>query len=216
MRILAIESALSEPSAALLEGARILALCTGPVGSIARLAQLVRSVLQEAGLEQGDLDAVAACVGPGSFTGIRAGLALAHGIGLAARVPVIGVSVGEALAAAMAPSPGRPLWVVIESRRAGAVYLERGGEAASFAPEMLPLPAGPIALAGDAAARIQPTLARRGADVELARIAVPDAAAVGRAALARSEGRLGPRDAMPLYVDPPAARVPAPCRRPLA
>ena len=44
------------------------------------------------------LDLIAVTVGPGSFTGIRAGLALAHGIALAAGVPIVGVTVGEALA----------------------------------------------------------------------------------------------------------------------
>ena len=48
-----------------------------------------------------DLDLVAVTVGPGSFTGIRAALALAHGLALAAGVPVIGVTVGEALADAL-------------------------------------------------------------------------------------------------------------------
>ena len=47
------------------------------------------------------LDAVAAVVGPGGFTGIRAALALAEGIGLGAGIPVIGVTTGEALAAAV-------------------------------------------------------------------------------------------------------------------
>ena len=216
VRILALESSLARPSAAVLEDARVLAQASGPAGSTARLAMLARSALEEARVRQGELDAVAACVGPGSFTGIRIGLALAHGIGLATGVPVVGVSVGEALAAAITARRDRPLWVVIETRRAGTVFLERNGEAVSLAPDMIPLPAGPIVLTGDAAAKIAPRLAARGADVELAEVAVPDACAVGRAALASGSDGWRARNAVPLYVDPPAAMVPAPVRPPPA
>ena len=77
------------------------------------LAELVADVLAEAGWSPASLDLIAVTVGPGSFTGIRAGLALAHGIGLAAAVPVIGVTTGEALAHAVSPVlAGRALWSV--------------------------------------------------------------------------------------------------------
>ena len=97
-------------------------------GHAALLPVMARDVLAEAAIAAASLDLVAVTVGPGSFTGIRAGLALAHGIALAAGVPVVGVTVGEALADSLPYLGERQLWVAIDSRR-GRVFLERGDTA---------------------------------------------------------------------------------------
>ncbi len=78
------------------------------------------------------VDLIAATIGPGSFTGIRAGLALAHGLGLALGVPVVGVTVGEAVADAFPHLGDRVLWTVTNSRR-DHIFLERDGEVVSVA-----------------------------------------------------------------------------------
>jgi tRNA threonylcarbamoyladenosine biosynthesis protein TsaB len=207
LRLLALDSALARASAAVLEDGRVLGAASGAGG--AALAVLAAQALAASGLAACALGAVAATVGPGSFTGIRAGLALAAGIGLAAGIPVVGVSVGEAIAAVLPEIPPDQLWVAIDSRR-GRVFLERAGEVSSWALPALPPPAGPVVLAGDAA---EAAAAALGAEARLAKIRLPDAVGVGRAAALRLAGLLPPRPAVPLYVDPPAA-LPAVGARP--
>ena len=138
MHILAIDASLSRCSVALLGDGRLLAqrVRDGDRGHAAALPPMAAAVLEEAGLRATDLDAVAAVVGPGGFTGLRAALALAHGIALGAGLPVIGVTTGEALAAALPPEDragGRAVWAAVDNRR-GRVVLERfarssGGDA---------------------------------------------------------------------------------------
>jgi tRNA threonylcarbamoyladenosine biosynthesis protein TsaB len=66
------------------------------------LPPLVRDVLAEHGLRPKDLDLLAAGRGPGSFTGLRTGLALAKGLAMGAGVPVVGVGSLDTLAAGLA------------------------------------------------------------------------------------------------------------------
>ena len=169
-------------------------------GDLAALPSLVEALLRDYGRT---LDLVAVIVGPGSFTGLRASIALAHGIGLALDVPVVGVTIGEALPG----ENGLPIWAVIDSKR-GRVFLERAGIVETVAFESLPLPDGPIALGGDAAQMAGEILAGRGADIRMLTMLLPEPSGIARAALA---GRTVP--AQPIYVDPPAAR-PGPAGRP--
>ena len=100
MRILAFDAALARCAAAVVLDDETVAVreAAATQGHAALLPAMARNVLAEAATAAASLDLVAVTVGPGSFTGIRAGLALAHGIALAAGVPVVGVTVGEALA----------------------------------------------------------------------------------------------------------------------
>lgn len=206
MPLLALDAALGAASAAVIEGRRVLALEADLAGA-AQLAVLARRVLRAAGILGSDLGAVAATVGPGSFTGIRTALALAAGIGLATGKPVVGVSVGEAIAAILPPCAVRALWVVIHAR-GERVFLERCGQVASFTLAAVPLPSGPVLLSGDAALPLAEQFSRAGADAALAPILTADAAAVGLAGAARLAGSLPPRNALPLYVEAPAVRLP--------
>jgi tRNA threonylcarbamoyladenosine biosynthesis protein TsaB len=97
-----------------------LALCEIPVGGPVRtlsarrgdgsashsvfLPPLVRDVLAEHGLRPKDLDLLAAGRGPGSFTGLRTGLALAKGLAMGAGVPLVGVGSLDTLAAGLTAS----------------------------------------------------------------------------------------------------------------
>jgi tRNA threonylcarbamoyladenosine biosynthesis protein TsaB len=221
VHILAIDASLSRCSVALQGDGRLLAqrVRDGDRGHAAALPPMAAAVLAEAGLRAADLDAVAAVVGPGGFTGLRAALALAHGIALGAGLPVIGVTTGEALAAAVSPEDragGRAVWTAVDNRR-GRVVLERfarqgGGTVAPpevFDATDLPPANGRVVVAGDAAEPVAERLRARGADVLLSAVRLPDAAAAARVAALRLAGRLPPLPARPLYAEPPAVRRPA-------
>ena len=180
----------------------------GRRGHAAALPEMARAVMQRAG--SGTFSTVVVTTGPGSFTGLRAALALAHGIGLGAGISVVGVTVGEALAA-QAP-PGRDVWAAIDTRR-GRVFLERHGQVESFALDSLPDPSGSVAIVGDAAIAVASRLAARGADVLLMDARRPSPAGIAAAAAKRQASGQPPRPAQPLYVDPPEAR-PGPATRP--
>jgi tRNA threonylcarbamoyl adenosine modification protein YeaZ len=214
VRILVLDSALAHCIAALVVDDVVVASRSEACkqGHEAVLPVMVRDVLNEAG-NNGDPDLVAVTVGPGSFTGIRAGLALAHGIGLALAVPVVGVTVGEAIADAFPHLGERVLWIVTDSRR-GHIFLERGAEIISLAREALPLPAGKVAIAGNAALHVAARLAAAGANVMLTDARFALARHIASVAARRHAGDIPARAAQPLYVDPPEARLPAGGMRP--
>jgi tRNA threonylcarbamoyladenosine biosynthesis protein TsaB len=215
MRLLVLDAALGAGAAGMVEDGVVRAQLTRPAaqGVAGALAVMAASVLAEAHCMPSALTAVAVTVGPGSFTGVRAALALAHGIALGAGCPVIGVSVGEALAASLDLPAAWPLWSAIDSRR-GRVFLERDGDVTAVALDALPRPDGPVALAGDAAGAVAAWLAASGCAVRLTDARLPAVIGIARAAAARHAGRLAPREALPLYVDPPAVRLPAAALRP--
>ncbi|MFZ4406387.1 MAG: tRNA (adenosine(37)-N6)-threonylcarbamoyltransferase complex dimerization subunit type 1 TsaB [Paracraurococcus sp.] len=214
--ILALDASLACCSAALLADGVLRAqrVTEGERGHAASLPPMAAAVLHEAGIAAGDLGAVAAVVGPGGFTGIRAALALAQGIALGAGLPVLGVTTGEALAAAM-PAGSGTIWSVVDTRR-GRVVLERfaagavvaEGPPLAFDIEALPLPSGRVTLVGDAAGLVAAALVVRGADAVPGASRQPDAAAAARVAALRLAGRIPPLAARPLYVEPPAVRLP--------
>lgn len=212
LRVLALDAALARCSAAVIADGAVLAHRSHDAarGHAALLPVMVREVLDDA---PGTLDFVAVTVGPGSFTGIRAGVALAHGIALSLGIPVIAVTVGEALAAALPSLRGRTLWCVTDSRR-DRVFLETGGTVGAYDLANLPAPSGPVAIAGDASIQVTARLAARDFDVMLTAARLPSAWAVAAAGAERFAGRLPPRDAQPLYVDPPEAKLPTGGLRP--
>jgi tRNA threonylcarbamoyladenosine biosynthesis protein TsaB len=222
MWILALDGSPARCSAAVLADGRIVARESAAAerGHAAILPPMVGRVLAAAGITAPQLDAVAVGVGPGGFTGLRAALALAQGMALGAGLPLVGVTTGEALVAALAEEErrgGRAVWSAIDTRRGGGprVVLERFAPGAavplgppeSFAEAELPHPPGPVALVGDAALAVAARLLARGADARLTDRHLPDAADLARVGALRLAGRLPPRGADPLYVEPPAVRT---------
>lgn len=87
------------------------------------LVPLLRGLLEDAGLGPDDLDLVACATGPGSFTGIRIGIATAATLAYACALPVLGVGSLDGIAA-NAPPPGDDVLVALDARR-GRVFAAR-------------------------------------------------------------------------------------------
>ena len=73
-----------------------------------RLMPMVERLLTGAGLELDDLDGVVVSVGPGSFTGLRIGMATAKGLCVASEKPLVAVSTLEAIALPIRSPVKRP------------------------------------------------------------------------------------------------------------
>jgi tRNA threonylcarbamoyl adenosine modification protein YeaZ len=206
VRVLAISSAYAGCSVAFVQDGVVLAESSvqAPLGLAAALPVLVQTVLTRSGPP----DIVAVVVGPGSFTGLRAGISVAAGVGLGFGVEVVGVSVTEALAAELGDPGGRELWVATAARR-GRGFIEAGSGAVGFATDALPHPRGPIIIAGNAANEVAGALAAKGVNVKLMSARVPLAERVAAVGAARACGALPPLAALPLYVDAPEAKLPA-------
>lgn len=175
MKLMVVDTALGLCTAGVfeVEGATVrrLGLRSEPMvkGHSERIAGFARDAALEAGMAFADLDRIGVTVGPGSFTGLRVGLAFAQGLAAALNRPVVGVSALDALAASA--DEAATVAALIDARR-GQVYARfwRDGE-----------PAGPAeALTLEAAA---------------ARIATmeADAVLVGSGAALFAEAVAGPR-----------------------
>ena len=73
-----------------------------------QLVPLIGAVMEEANLPFASLNRVAVCIGPGGFSGIRSGVAAGRGIGLAARLPVVGATSFRVMAAAFEKAAEAP------------------------------------------------------------------------------------------------------------
>lgn len=221
MNVLALDCALSAASVAVwVDGATRAARTVEPAAHIAEaLMPLAVLALADAGLGFAELDLIAVTVGPGSFTGLRAGIAAARGIALARGVPIAGVTTLEAVAAAaQRAAPQAAVLAAINSRR-GDVFVQPFAAGlrplaapAAIAPEDAArhAPPGPLVLAGDGAARIAAALERAGiAARALPGCRLPDPADVAALAAARHAAMPDAPPPAPVYLAPPRATLPA-------
>lgn len=119
MRILAIDTTTEACSAALQDGDAVIARAEEPGrGHAERILVLVQAVLAEAGVALGALDGIAACVGPGAFTGVRICVAVAQGLAFGAGLPVVAVTSLEALAFARMLRGASPVLACLDARMA--------------------------------------------------------------------------------------------------
>jgi tRNA threonylcarbamoyladenosine biosynthesis protein TsaB len=190
-----------------------------PHGQTERLLPMADRALSRAGLSPAVLDLVAVTVGPGSFTGIRVGLAAARGIALATGARLIGVTSFDAVAATHAKR-GRFLLVALESRRESLFVQFFGphcdpiGEPAAIVPaelgDAVNATAGstPLLIAGDAARRVAVLLSSR-AETTVLNDSPPDAVGALRAALWRSRFSEQNNAARPVYLRSPGVTLAA-------
>ncbi len=141
MKILALEFSSPQRSVAVFDpGAGAVAeVVDTTTGYAMKPFTLIESALQQAGLEREQIQCVAVGLGPGSYNGIRAAIALAQGWQLARHVRLVGVNSAEGAAAQAAADgvTGR-FNVVIDAQR-GEFYLAEYESAGSARREILPL-----------------------------------------------------------------------------
>ena len=208
MIVLALDTCLDACSVAVCEDGRTLAAASQVMarGHQERLAPMAREVMAEASLDFAALDRIGVTVGPGSFTGLRVGLAFAKGLALALDRPCVGIGTLEALAS------GRSGFAAacIDAHR-GQAYLQvfTDGRPA-MAPDVLLTetatarlaelyPGGPAELIGSGA----PLLAQALPGAVVLPEARPDPAVIAALAASAKPPLAPPR---PLYLRAPDAR----------
>jgi tRNA threonylcarbamoyladenosine biosynthesis protein TsaB len=128
MIILALDTAGVDCAAAVYDsdGDRVLAEITDTIGKghAEHLIALIDRVLDKAGFGLEAVERIAVTIGPGSFTGIRVGVAAARGFALSLGIPAVGVATLAVIAADhQRKSPGRAVLVAMDAKR-GEVYLQ--------------------------------------------------------------------------------------------
>jgi tRNA threonylcarbamoyl adenosine modification protein YeaZ len=217
MRVLAIDTALEACSAAVLDtgGGGIAAREQLPMvrGHAEALIPLIARVLDMARLTVADIDRIAVTTGPGSFTGLRVGIAAARGLALASSKPAVGITTLAAFAAPYIAADDRvPVVAAIDARH-DHVYLQIFGPSGRtiVPPRLAPLrealrvaATGAPRLVGTAAkilAAAWPQAEKPPSAVELRR--APDIDWVARLGAAATDTGAPPK---PLYLRAPDAQ----------
>jgi tRNA threonylcarbamoyladenosine biosynthesis protein TsaB len=224
MNILAFDTALAACTAAVRRDGAVVARAQHMMerGQAEHLVPLIDQVMTGAGLTFAQIDRIAVTVGPGSFTGVRVALATARGLALARRIPVIGLTTGEVLAA-MATTDAQTIEThalqgivsLVDSKR-GDVYVEvfttagtpRGTAVAMSAAHLADWLkqqglSAPMAVVGDGVAQL--AAHEKSRHRVLAHITFPDAGVMAALAAARPVPAAHP---VPLYVRPPDVTLP--------
>jgi len=217
MRVLAIDTALEACSVGLLDTERtdmhVYESLPMQHGHAEALMPLVARVLDRARLDCAAIDRIAVTTGPGSFTGLRVGIAAARGIALAADKPAIGLSTLAAFAAPfIAADDTLPVVVAIDARH-DHIYLQVFGPGGRtiVAPRVAPLREA-LRVATTGAPRITGTAASKLAALwpsgerapsAIAQLPAPPIDWVARLGAAATDTHTPPK---PLYLRAPDAR----------
>jgi len=224
MKILALESATLAGGAALLDGDHLVGESTQSIALMhsERMMAVVDRLMTDCGWSPKELEGLAVSIGPGSFTGLRVGIATIKGLALALGLPVAAVPTLDALAATL-PFADAPVCALLDARK-GEVYCSlyrwREGEMArewdylALTPEAVAARlTAPVIVLGDGVPACRAQLARLGAGVREAPPArrLPSPALVaqlGHAMLAAGCG-LAAEAVTPFYLRPSEAELKA-------
>ena len=144
MKILAVDTATKSCSVAVIDGESLLAESTVADNQThaRHLLQMIDAVLGQARLEIGELDGLAVSIGPGSFTGLRIGIASIKGLAYSLKKPVVGVSSLKALAYQCRQKPYL-ICSIIDARKQEVYccrYRSDSGQLEQEGPEQVALP----------------------------------------------------------------------------
>lgn len=168
MILLALDTCLASCSVAVFDGdsQRVIAAQCELMdrGQAEALAPMVQNVLANAGLGMDAITAIAATTGPGTFTGVRIGLAMAQGLALPRALPIIGISTMQATAAAVV-GQNRHIAVCHAAGATGQCYVQHfssdglaHGDVSLQSPEALRVAADSILIGTGAAMIAHPAL----------------------------------------------------------
>jgi tRNA threonylcarbamoyladenosine biosynthesis protein TsaB len=144
LKVLGLDTSTTTASIAVLDGDRVLATATRNTHRrTSDVLVAVDEACRTAGVSAHELDAIAVGAGPGSFTGLRIGMATGKGIAFATGRPLWAVS---SLAALALEAPGDGVIVAVLDARKGEIFAgrfdKRGGAVTSLGPERVLAPAG--------------------------------------------------------------------------
>ena len=236
MRVLAFDTATAATAVALCDGTEVTERRDDPPpgarpAHTVQLLALIAEAMEAAPAPWEGIDRIAVGVGPGTFTGLRIGVATARALATVRGIPLVGVSTLESLAVGGRAVPGvEVVAAVIDARRrevfAAAWRLEgaAGGEPARLGEQLLaPRPIAPGALAtelerlggarlaiGDGAVEFRPVLERSGALIPEAGAEVHRVTAVNHCELARELHAGTPDQVRPEYLRLPDAEIARP------
>jgi len=185
MTVLAFDCAVTGLDVAVVRDGVVLAgLAESGRDQAARLLPAIETVLANASVDRRDVSLIAVTIGPGSFTGVRVGLAAARGLAVGLAVPLAGVTT-TAVLLAQAASGERVAVAAIDSRLGDWFCAIDEGKAVPFATSArdlaVRLDGRPCLVIGTGVQALAGDLAAIGIDA-IAEDAVPDAAALARLA----------------------------------
>jgi tRNA threonylcarbamoyl adenosine modification protein YeaZ len=217
LRVLAIDTALGACSACIVQAGETLPLAAETIPMERGHAEALMPLLDrlsaqvDGGFE--GLDRVAVTVGPGSYTGLRVGISAARGIGLAAGIPVVGVSTLSAFLAPLMVSDRRGLYTAAIDAKHGHIYIQAvapGGRIIvqpglmTYREAIRLLGSGPLLVAGSAAPMLAAEARIQGVEAHLGDMsAFPDIGWVARLGALADPAQALPK---PLYLRDPDAK----------